>query len=186
MFRSRRNLLLIFVLAVAALGQTESQIQSEPVERVGKHLNCQCGGCNDSVDCNMSGGQCHFCKPTRTKIYQMQTAGMSDDAVIAAFIKEYGQKIFRPDPNSSFWLVPYLALAAGVLIVWFVLRRMMGSRGLKPAAAGPSADNDPEFARYRDAVEKYFEDDEGKPYPHERSARSAKRSTSGQDTSKLE
>jgi cytochrome c-type biogenesis protein CcmH/NrfF len=147
---------LFFVLAAAAFSQTESQIQSDEVKRVGVHLNCQCGGCNDNLNCNMSGGQCHFCKPARTKIYQMETAGVNDSNIIASFVKDYGQKILRPDPNSSFWIVPYLTLFAGGLILVLVLRSLMKRRPrMKLATSGaPLPDNDPELARYRDQIEK--------------------------------
>ena len=150
--------LVLFLLAAAAgsgFAQTEAQIQSDAVKRVGTHINCQCGSCNENVNCMMSAGECHFCKPTRTKIFQMQQEGMSDGAIVQQFIKEYGEKIFRPDPNSSFWVVPYISLALGGLALWFVLRRMRHSAGggsLKPAAAGPALD--PEIARYMEAAEK--------------------------------
>jgi cytochrome c-type biogenesis protein CcmH/NrfF len=158
MHRFKRSFVLLLLAAAAAVAgfaQTEAQIQSDAVKRVGAHINCQCGACNENVNCMMSAGECHFCKPARTKIFQMQQSGMSDGAIVQQFIKEYGEKIFRPDPNSSFWVVPYISLALGGLVLWFVLRRMRHSAGggpLKPAAAGPVLD--PEIARYMDAAEK--------------------------------
>ena len=96
---------------------------SDEVKRVGRHISCQCGGCSDDANCMMSSGQCGFCKPARTKIWKMQQAGLSDQAIADEFIKEYGAKIYRADPNAFGWLVPYSALALGVLvIVWFVRR----------------------------------------------------------------
>jgi cytochrome c-type biogenesis protein CcmH/NrfF len=150
--------LLSLVLAGAALGvalaQTESEIESDEVKRVGTHIACQCGSCTENVNCMMSAGQCHFCKPARTKIYSMQRAGMSDSQIIGAFIQEYGQKIFRGDPNNFFWLVPYLSLAAGGVVVWLILRRVRSHQTLKPAVAGPAPGGDAELARYRDAIER--------------------------------
>jgi cytochrome c-type biogenesis protein CcmH/NrfF len=147
---------LFFVLAAAALAQSESQLQSDEVKRVGVHMNCQCGGCNENLNCNMSAGQCHFCKPARAKIYQMESAGMSDSGIIASFVKEYGDKILRPDPNSLFWVVPYVALGLAGLVLVLVLRSLMRKRpGMKLATVqGPVVDDDPELARYRDAIEK--------------------------------
>ena len=153
---------LFFVVAAAALAQSASQIESDEVKRVGSHLTCQCGACKDNLNCMMSAGQCHFCKPARTKIYKMQSAGMNDKGIIDSFIREYGPTIFRPDPSNSFWIVPYASLAAGVLLIWFVLRRMMRPRGgqLTPVAAGgaplgaPLIDDDPALAKYRDVIEK--------------------------------
>jgi len=147
--------LLLLLVAGAALAQSESQIESDEVKRVGSHINCQCGGCNDDVNCMMSAGQCHFCKPTRTKIFQMQQAGVSDSGIIAALKKEFGDKIFRPDPSSSFWLVPYISLAAGLGIVVLILMRLRSSarkHALTPAAAGGPPVDDASLARYRDAI----------------------------------
>jgi cytochrome c-type biogenesis protein CcmH/NrfF len=153
----RLKLSLLFLFAAAlAFGQTEAQIESDQVKRVGSHLNCQCGSCNNDVNCMMSAGQCHFCKPARTQIFQMQQEGKSDEQIVAAFIKQYGEKIFRPDPNSWFWVVPYLGLAAGGVLIVLVLAKMRsGSHKAKlQPAAGPPLDDDPSFARYRDAIEK--------------------------------
>jgi cytochrome c-type biogenesis protein CcmH/NrfF len=136
--------------------QTEAQIESDEVKRVGTHISCQCGACNENVNCMMSAGQCHFCKPARTKIYNMQSAGMSDGQIVQAFIVEYGEKIFRHDPNSYFWVVPYISLGVGAIAILLILRRVRGHHPpLKPAiAGGPPVDDDPTLARYRDAIEK--------------------------------
>jgi cytochrome c-type biogenesis protein CcmH/NrfF len=158
--RFKRGLLFL-VLAGTALAQTESQIESDEVKRIGSHLNCQCGGCNDNVNCMMSGGQCPFCKPARTKIFQMQRAGMNDSAVVASFVRDFGDKVFRPDPSSLFWLVPYLSLSAGSVLIAFILVRTR-SRARKhtliPASTGElpaesSGGTDSCFARYHEAIE---------------------------------
>jgi cytochrome c-type biogenesis protein CcmH/NrfF len=152
MFRLKRSFLFL-LLTVAALAQTESQIESDEVKRVGTHIGCQCGSCQEDVNCNMSSGQCHFCKPTRTKIYQMQKSGMSDSGIIEQFKKMYGDKIYRADPGSFFWLVPYLSLAVGGVVLVLVVRKLRGA-GHKPALAGHPIDDDPVLARYREAIER--------------------------------
>ncbi len=155
---SVKRVLLGLALAVVTLAQTASQIESDEVKRVASHLTCQCGACKDNLNCMMSAGQCHFCKPARTKIYKMQTAGLDDKQVIDSFIREYGPAIFRPDPNNSFWIVPYASLAAGVGLIWMVLKRMM-RKPLAPVAAAtgepalPEID-DPALAKYRETIER--------------------------------
>ena len=150
-------LILLVVSSVGAIwAQTEAQIESDQVKRVGNHLSCQCGACQENLNCQMSSGQCHFCKPARTKIWQMQSSGMNDSEIVAAFVKEYGEKIFRRDPNNYFWIVPYISLGLGCVAIILILRRVYGhSSGMKPAVAGgaPHID-DPELARYRETIEK--------------------------------
>jgi cytochrome c-type biogenesis protein CcmH/NrfF len=161
MYRLKLSLLILLVAASAATiwAQSESQIESDEVKRVGSHLSCQCGACNENLNCMMSAGQCHFCKPARTKIFGMQSSGMSDSQIVASFVTEYGEKIFRHDPNSYFWLVPYISLGFGAIAIFFILRRIKsgksGHQPLKPSMAGGApAIDDPTLARYRDAIEK--------------------------------
>jgi cytochrome c-type biogenesis protein CcmH/NrfF len=140
-------------LSGTAYAQTESQIESDEVKRVGVHLTCQCG-CKDDVNCMMSGGQCPVCKPMRTKIFRMQQSGMDDSAILAAFVKELGQKVFRPDPDSSFWLVPYFTLGASGLLLTFLLKRMRERGQRQNPTPVPSGGPDADFAHYREAIEK--------------------------------
>jgi cytochrome c-type biogenesis protein CcmH/NrfF len=143
-----RRSLLVLALAVAAIAQTSSQIESDEVKSVGIHLKCTCG-CAENLNCSMSSGQCHICKPARAKIFKMQQSGMSNDSIVASFVQS-GEFTLLSDPNPYFWLVPYFSLALGGVVVWMVLRRLRGHA----KAAGPAIDNDPDFARYRDAIEK--------------------------------
>jgi cytochrome c-type biogenesis protein CcmH/NrfF len=148
---------LVLVLAVAAIAQTSSQIESDEVKSVGIHLKCTCG-CGENLNCSMSSGQCHICKPARAKIFKMQQSGMSNDSIVASFVQS-GEFTLLSDPNSYFWLVPYFSLALGGVVVWMVLRRLRGGKMQTATAGGPGvgsriADRDPDFARYRDAIEK--------------------------------
>jgi cytochrome c-type biogenesis protein CcmH/NrfF len=148
--RRWKSSLLFLAVAGLCLAQTESQITSDAVKRVARHISCQCGSCSEDANCMMSSGQCGFCKPARTKIFKMQQAGMSDQGVADQFIQEYGAKIYRGDPNALGWLVPYSTLALGVLvIVWFVRRYTRGS----PAPAGAAAPPDEALRKYRDQIE---------------------------------
>jgi cytochrome c-type biogenesis protein CcmH/NrfF len=154
-----RGFVVLLLAAAAVWAQSEAEINSDEVKRVGNHLSCQCGSCTENLNCQMSSGQCHFCKPARTKIFKMQRAGMNDDQIIAGFIRDYGQAIFRADPNSFFWLIPYVSLAAGGFVVWFVIKRLMGPSVKLQTAGGPMPvpDDDPVLARYRDEIERETE-----------------------------
>jgi len=148
MSRWKSSFLLLLVTGLC-LAQTESQLVSDDVHRVARHISCQCGSCTEDANCMMSAGQCGFCKPARAKIWKMQQAGLSDQAITDAFVQEYGAKIYRADPNAYGWVVPYSALALGTLVVvWFVRRYHRPAQ----AAEAPSQ-TDETLGRYRDQIE---------------------------------
>ncbi|PYT33336.1 MAG: hypothetical protein DMG58_07780 [Acidobacteria bacterium] len=150
--RRRKSSLLAFVVAGLCLAQTESQITSDEVRRVARHISCQCGSCSDDANCMMSAGQCGFCKPARTKIWRMQKAGLSDKSIADAFAQEYGAKIYRADPNAFGWAVPYSALAFGTLVVvWFVRRYRQPAP--VPQIEVP-AQPDEALGKYREQIER--------------------------------
>jgi cytochrome c-type biogenesis protein CcmH/NrfF len=156
MRRWKTSFLLLAATALC-LAQTESQITSDDVRRVARHVSCQCGSCQEDANCMMSSGQCGFCKPARTKIFKMQQAGMSDQNIADDFIREYGSKIYRADPSALGWLVPYGTLVIGILVVvWFVRRYYhpvaAGAVAAAAAGTGQGPADDP-LGKYRDQIE---------------------------------
>src|ERR1044071_4320869 len=92
-----KNSILALLLAVVALAQTASEKPSVDVRRVGARIACQCG-CKDSVaTCSML--ECHFSKPAKEKIAQMQSVGMSDQQIVQSFIRDYGQGVYLAPPD---------------------------------------------------------------------------------------
>jgi cytochrome c-type biogenesis protein CcmH/NrfF len=55
-------------------------------------------------------------------------------------VKEYGQRVLMKPPSEGFnllgWLMPFIALAAGLALVWWLIRRFRAPL----AAAGPEPD----------------------------------------------
>ena len=96
----------------------------------------------------MSKRGCHFCVPQKARIYKMQKAGMSDDAIIEVYKKEFGDKIYLSDPSIFYWLVPVMAIALGMLAIYWFIRRMTSH---VPATAIPV---DPSMVRFQDEIEK--------------------------------
>jgi cytochrome c-type biogenesis protein CcmH/NrfF len=141
---------LAALLAVAALAQTASEKPSVDVRRVGARIACQCG-CKDSVaTCSML--ECHFSKPAKERIAQMQAVGMSDQQIVQAFVRDYGQGIYLAPPNAFGWIVPYSSVAAGLAVILLFIKKY---RKPKPMAEiGPVEIDDPELAKYKDQIEK--------------------------------
>ena len=145
------RLLLLAALAIAALAQTASEKPSVDVRRVGARIACQCG-CKDSVaTCSML--ECHFSKPAKERIAQMQSAGMGDQQIVQAFIKDYGAGVYLAPPNAFGWIIPYSTLGAGLVVIWLFIRKY---RKPRPLVAIPSAVdiNDPALEKYKDQIEK--------------------------------
>src|SRR5215475_13881864 len=112
---------LVILIAAVALAQTASEKPSVDVRRVGARLSCQCG-CKDSVaTCSML--ECHFSKPAKEKIAQMQSVGMSDDQIVQSFIREYGAGIYLAPPNALGWIVPYASVGLGLVVIWLFVKK---------------------------------------------------------------
>jgi len=148
--RRLRSSVLLAVLAVAALAQTASEKPSVDVRRVGAHLACKCG-CTDSVaSCAML--ECHFSKPAKEKIAQMQSVGLGDDQIIQSFVREYGAAIYLAPPNAFGWIIPYSMVAVGLFIIYLFIKKY---RKPKPMTnIGTMEIDDPALEKYKDQIEK--------------------------------
>ncbi|MBM3727610.1 MAG: cytochrome c-type biogenesis protein CcmH [Acidobacteria bacterium] len=150
MSRLRVSALTLFV-AVLSLAQTASQLTTPGIRRVGERLACLCGACKNTVaNCPML--ECHYAKPAKEKIAQMQSIGATDENVIARFIKDDGLKALSSPPAEGFnllsWVMPFVALLAGLGAVFAWIRHYR-----KPAPA--MAELPPELLdQYRSRAEK--------------------------------
>src|SRR5689334_21274779 len=145
-----KSSLLALVIAAAALAQTASEKPSVDVRRVGARIACQCG-CKDSVaTCSML--ECHFSKPAKERIAQMQSVGMSDDQIVQAFVRDYGAGIYLAPPNAFGWIIPYAAVGVGLVVIWLFIRKYRKPKVL--AEVGPMELDDPALAKYKDQIER--------------------------------
>jgi len=141
---------LALIIAVAALAQTASEKPSVDVRRVGARLQCQCG-CKDSVaTCSML--ECHFSKPAKERIAQMQSAGMNDSQIVKAFMGDYGAGIYLAPPNAFGWIVPYAMVGVGLVAILAILRKY--KRPAPMTDLGAVEIDDPALAKYKDRIEK--------------------------------
>ncbi len=148
--RRFKSSLLILVVAVAALAQTASEKPSVDVRRVGARLQCQCG-CKDSVaTCSML--ECHFSKPAKERIAQMQAVGMNDEQIVQAFVRDYGIAIYLAPPNAFGWIVPYAVAGLGMALCLLFVRKYYKPKPM--ADLGVIDVDDPELAKYQEQIEK--------------------------------
>ena len=140
--------LLLPLLTLALLAQSSS----DDVRRVGSRLACMCGCSHTVASCDMF--ECSFSKPAKLRIAKLKSDGVSDQAIIDEYVKQNGEKIYRAEPNSLGWIVPYASLIPGLALVWWFVRRYY--RQQKPIPElGPDLEiDDPALAKYKDQIEK--------------------------------
>lgn len=153
--RRFKNSLLLLALAAASLAQTASQLQTDAIRRVGDKLACLCGTCNNTVaTCQMI--ECHFSKPAKQRIAALVGQGKSDQEIIDLFVGEYGKRVLAAPPAEGFnllgWVMPFVAIAAGLVMIWLFIQRFR-----KPAVAKVPAAGDEVLSRYQERIEKDLE-----------------------------
>jgi cytochrome c-type biogenesis protein CcmH/NrfF len=99
--------------------------------------------------------ECEFSKPAKLRIAKMKDQGMSDQGIVDQFVKEYGADIFRAEPNSFGWIIPYASMLPGAALIWWFIRRYRKPKPIPELAGVPTVDlDDPELAKYKDQIEK--------------------------------
>ncbi len=154
--RRARRILFLCVLCVSAVNSqtvTTGEKLYVRTRAIGDKLKCQCS-CNYSVgSCNML--NCHFKTPVDEEIRAGLTTGDSEETIIGRLKQKYGTVILASPPAEGFnvlgWLMPFVALGIGLLVVRYVVVRW---RRPQPAAAVPGA----VMAKFRDEMEKELAD----------------------------
>jgi cytochrome c-type biogenesis protein CcmH/NrfF len=148
--RAVRTWFLIAMVAVAAIAQTASEKPNVDVRRVGARIACQCG-CKDSVaTCSML--ECHYSKPAKERIAQMQGLGYTDKQIVDAFIRDYGMAVYLAEPNAFGWIIPYALVGFGLLMILAFLKKYRKPKPL--VELGPMVVDDPALAKYKDQIER--------------------------------
>jgi cytochrome c-type biogenesis protein CcmH/NrfF len=122
-----------------------------------KELVCLCGGCKRE---NLHDCKCRYAAEERQRVLRMlgdhdltTDHGRSEAraAVISSFVRQYGGEHVLVSPRSSAtWILPYLAVAGGLVLILFVGRGLVKRGSAKPAA--PAAD-DPDAADYDEKLD---------------------------------
>ncbi len=159
MSRFRTSVLALIVVGASLAQNSDDSSVTPAVQRAGSKLACLCGGCRNTVaDCPMLG--CHYAGPARARINQMSAQGKSDEEIVQAFVRETGIQALAVPPAQGFnrlvWIMPWVAIALGLLGIWWFIRRYSARR----ATAGGPAEIEPEVLnRYRENIEKDLSDD---------------------------
>ena len=148
---------LILLLGILLPPPAVAQIFSPEVKKVSENFVCQCS-CNHQLSgCGML--HCGSANPLRSEIDQKLQAGMTEEQIVDDFVAKYGGVILSAPTGEGFdlvaWTLPVVALLAGMLVLYRVVRAWTRRRPL-PASAPAATEAIPEA--YRNRMEKELKD----------------------------
>lgn len=141
-FRRARGLspvclvVVTLLFAVSSPAQQPTPLVDPEVRRIGEQLRCMCEGCSYTVtSCNML--SCKGAEYGRAKLLRLVQQGLNEEQIKADFVKEFGTIVLTKPPSTGFnllgWVMPFVVLLAGLLLVWFVLKRFLRKPATVPA-----------------------------------------------------
>ncbi len=120
---------------------------------------CLCG-CNMGTLNMCTMVSCGHANPMRAELKQLIAEGKSDDQINAAFVEKYGPIVRSAPTKSGFdltaWVMPFAALAAGLLGVAFLVRKW-NAQNPAPSTAPPV--DDKLQSRVEEELKKYNPED---------------------------
>jgi cytochrome c-type biogenesis protein CcmH/NrfF len=141
---------LIVLATVLCMAQTATEYESSDVVSIAGKLQCNCG-CHLNMACVMPPtGICPVCKAAKIRIATMRQEGKSEQQVLDQFVSEMGPSVLVVPPGVGGFSAPYIALALGLGLVAWAIRRY---RKMRPAPVTPAGD-DEALSRYHDQIEK--------------------------------
>jgi cytochrome c-type biogenesis protein CcmH len=143
-------LLGVAVCALAGAGDPTSRFKD-----LGHQLMCICG-CNQILlECNHVG--CPDSDMMRNELMAGVTRGDSDSLVEQAFVQKYGPTVLAAPTTTGFnrtaWIVPFVALGLGLLLVILVVRAWK-NRPTPAIADGIRPIRGAELEQFRDQASK--------------------------------
>ncbi|HXL23054.1 MAG TPA: cytochrome c-type biogenesis protein CcmH [Candidatus Dormibacteraeota bacterium] len=145
-FRAAILFLSAASLPFPALATTAEQ--PDRAHQIGAKLKCMCGGCSESAGgCYHIGGAfsgpCDTAKSMLKEVSSLLAKGETETQILHGFEQEFGLSVYIEPPKSGFsllaWIMPFFYLAAGTLLVVFVIHRWSNRPRQQQLAAGGKA-----------------------------------------------
>jgi cytochrome c-type biogenesis protein CcmH len=154
---SRRPIQIVVLLfaVFACLGAGDENAR---FSALGHKLMCVCS-CNQVLlECNHVG--CSYSDRMRGELAAALDRADSDDLVLQSFVQKYGPTVLLAPTATGFnrvaWVIPYLALALGLMTVVLIVRAWR-TRPLVMPAGGVAPASPAEFERFRDQARRETE-----------------------------
>ena len=132
------------------------------VREIGKGLKCQCGCAYTVADCNML--YCHFRDPVNEDLAELVKAGLADGDILSKIYAKYGD-VLRTEPvavgfGAVGWVMPFVALALGLIAAPFVVKRLKAHQPAATAGAARVKVDEAAVRHYEAQIEKDLADDD--------------------------
>ncbi len=147
----RLTRLTLFLTLVYALGGLPAlALAQEPslddINRVAKQLSCPtCAGIN-VADCPTE-----TCAQWRAKIGELLAEGKTDQEILEYFAARYGDHVLQMPPTRgvflSIWVVPVLAILAGLGLLGYLVRRWTGASAAMVASVTSNEELQDEYLK---------------------------------------
>jgi cytochrome c-type biogenesis protein CcmH len=128
---------LIAIVCIVFLGASPSRSVDARFNDLGHKLMCKCGCGQILLECNHVG--CGYSTKMREELQAALTRGASgdgpdsgstpdsDELVLQSFVQQYGATVLAAPTTTGFnivaWIVPFVALVAGLGLVTFIVRK---------------------------------------------------------------
>ena len=146
------------VIALGVLLFLGAGDDSARISRLGHQMMCACG-CNQILlECNHVG--CAYSSRMRDELAAAVNRGDTDSDVLQWFIQNYGTTVLAAPTKTGFnrlaWLMPYVALGAGLLLVGWIVRAWK-RRPLAVHASMPAPVRGEDLRRFREQARRETE-----------------------------
>jgi len=139
--------MLVSAPLVASLTAPVAFAQNAPrAKKLANGLKCMCGGCEDSAgQCSHPGGSfsgpCETARGMQKDLDDRVAKNESDDAILAAYVTQYGPTVLVEPPKKGFdllaWIMPVLLPILALVLVWYVVRNWRKKAQIAPAGGPP-------------------------------------------------
>lgn len=142
-------MLAFYILAcLLLLSPVQAAVPDAEVKDVAKELACLCGTCprRPLHECT-----CGWADAKRDHIRKALEADQSKKVIIAGFIQDFGKEALSQPPAEGFnlaaWIMPFVALVLGGVLVRSVVRNWSQTRTVPEGGVPETVENDPYLAR---------------------------------------
>jgi cytochrome c-type biogenesis protein CcmH len=140
-------------LFLGAAGSTDARFKD-----LGHRLMCTCGCGQVLLECNHVG--CQSSDKMRNELQAALDRGDNDDLILQGFVQEYGPTVIAAPTSTGFnrvaWIMPFVALALGIVFVTWVVRAWK-NRPEPALADGIPIPKGPELDQFRAQARKETE-----------------------------